>query len=103
MELFGIRLEYDDQPFTAARLIGTVETACPLVQTVTDRIDSRIRGSADIRDPRDVRSALWLGRPHQGKLFHSRDNSVERGRLRASERLVGLTDQTIAKSAYPWR
>ncbi len=42
MELFDVRLNLDDEPFSRARMIEAVQAADVLVPTVTDRIDAGI-------------------------------------------------------------
>ena len=42
MELFDVRLNLDDEPFSRARLVEVVQAADVLVPTVTDRIDAGI-------------------------------------------------------------
>ena len=46
MELFDVRLNVDDHPFTAAELAAAVETADVLVPTLTDTIDGAIIAKA---------------------------------------------------------
>ncbi|MEC7593941.1 MAG: D-glycerate dehydrogenase [Pseudomonadota bacterium] len=42
MELFDVRLNLDDEPFSRARMVEAVQAADVLVPTVTDRIDAGI-------------------------------------------------------------
>lgn len=42
MELFDVRLNLDDEPFSRARMVEAVQAADVLVPTVTDRIDTGI-------------------------------------------------------------
>ena len=42
MELFDVRLNLDDEPFSRARMVEAVQAADVLVPTVTDRIDADI-------------------------------------------------------------
>ncbi|MEE3105544.1 MAG: D-glycerate dehydrogenase, partial [Pseudomonadota bacterium] len=42
MELFDVRLNLDDEPFSRARWVEAVQAADVLVPTVTDRIDAGI-------------------------------------------------------------
>ncbi|MDP7381519.1 MAG: D-glycerate dehydrogenase [Alphaproteobacteria bacterium] len=42
MELFNVRLNLDDEPFSRARMVEAVQAADVLVPTVTDRIDAGI-------------------------------------------------------------
>jgi glyoxylate reductase len=46
MELFDVRLNVDDRPFTADQLAEAVTTADVLVPTVTDRLDAGVLGHA---------------------------------------------------------
>lgn len=46
MELFNVRLNLDDKPFTASDLTDAVKEADILVPTVTDRVDGRILAQA---------------------------------------------------------
>ncbi len=49
MELFDVRLNLTDEPFSAERLMDAVATCDILVPTVTDRIDSRVLQAAGER------------------------------------------------------
>ena len=42
MELFDVRLNLDDEPFSPARMVEAVQTADVLVPTVSDRIDAGV-------------------------------------------------------------
>ena len=42
MELFDVRLNLDDEPFSRARMVEAIQAADVLVPTVTDRIDAGI-------------------------------------------------------------
>ncbi len=46
MELFDVRLNLDDHPFSAAEMAEAVKIADVLVPTVTDRLDARILSQA---------------------------------------------------------
>ena len=46
MELFDVRLNLDDEPFSRARMVEAVQAADVLVPTVTDRIDAGILDQA---------------------------------------------------------
>ena len=46
MELFDVRLNLDDEPFTAERMAAAMQEADVLVPTVTDRIDGKILAAA---------------------------------------------------------
>ena len=45
-ELFDVRLNADDHPFTAQELAGALREADVLVPTVTDRIDAKLLAQA---------------------------------------------------------
>ena len=45
-ELFDVRLNADDHPFSQAELAGAIHEADVLVPTVTDRIDARLLSQA---------------------------------------------------------
>ncbi|HCX66642.1 MAG TPA: D-glycerate dehydrogenase, partial [Rhodobiaceae bacterium] len=45
-ELFDVRLNADDHPFTQAELANALREADVLVPTVTDRIDARLLSQA---------------------------------------------------------
>lgn len=49
MELFDVRLNLDDEPFTAERMADALREADVLVPTVTDRIDAKILAAAGDR------------------------------------------------------
>lgn len=49
MELFDVRLNLDDEPFTAERMADALCEADVLVPTVTDRIDAKILAAAGDR------------------------------------------------------
>ena len=49
MELFDVRLNLDDEPFTAERMAAAMQEADVLVPTVTDRIDGKILAAAGDR------------------------------------------------------
>jgi glyoxylate reductase len=49
MELFDVRLNLDDEPFTAERMAYALREADVLVPTVTDRIDAKILAAAGDR------------------------------------------------------
>jgi glyoxylate reductase len=49
MELFDVRLNLDDEPFTGERMAAAMQEADVLVPTVTDRIDGKILAAAGDR------------------------------------------------------
>lgn len=49
MELFDVRLNLDDEPFTTERMAAAMQEADVLVPTVTDRIDGKILAAAGDR------------------------------------------------------
>lgn len=49
MELFDVRLNLDDEPFTAERMADALREADVFVPTVTDRIDAKILAAAGDR------------------------------------------------------
>src|ERR1700744_5535133 len=49
MELFDVRLNVDDHPFTQAQLVAAMREADVLVPTLTDTIDAAVLSTPDAR------------------------------------------------------